>query len=540
MILILALLACAVAAAQTADLAVVNARIYTANPKQPRAAALAVKDGAILAVGADVAKHIGAATTRIDARGATVIPGFIDCHGHVRGLGDSLEILDLRAARSAGEVAGQVAAAVKQRQPGEWIRGRSWDQTRFPGGEFPNADEISRAAPENPVYLTRVDGHAAWVNRKALEIADVNAATADPDGGRIHRDASGRPTGVLIDRAMGLVSRRIPPPSGERVRENIARAAAECARLGITTVHDAGAGAEDIAAYRELIAAGRMPIRVYVMLRGEAVMQEWFRRGPEIGDRLTVRSIKLMTDGAMGSRGAAFFEPYSDEPSNRGLLIMQQSEIERVARDAVKHGFQVNAHAIGDRANRAVLDAFAAALGGKNDRRFRVEHAQVVALEDIPRFAQYSIIASMQATHATSDMRWAEARVGPGRVLGAYAWQRFLKAGVPVANGSDFPVEEANPLWGFYAAVTRQDHQGNPPGGWQPDQRMSRDEALHSWTLAGAHAAFEETRKGSLEPGKMADFILLSQNVMQIPPAEILKTRVTMTVSGGRIVHREK
>ncbi len=540
MLLILALVACALASGQTADLAVVNARVYTVNPKQPRVSAIAVKGGLILAAADDVSKHIGPGTERIDARGAAVIPGLTDSHVHMRNFGDSLEILDLRAAKSPTEIAGQVAAAARQRKPGEWIRGRSWDQTRWPGGEFADAEELSRAAPDHPVYLTRVDGHAAWVNRKALEIADVNAATAEPAGGRIIRDASGKPTGVLIDRAMGLVSRRIPAASGERVRENIARAAAQCARLGLTTVHDAGVGAEDIAAYRELIAAGRLPVRVYAMLRGESLMQEWFKRGPEIGEWLTVRSVKLMADGAMGSRGAAFFEPYSDEPGNRGLLILQQAEVERIAREAVKAGFQINAHAIGDRANRAVLDAFAAALGGKNDRRFRVEHAQVVALEDIPRFAQHSIVASMQATHATTDMRWAEARVGPKRVLGAYAWQRFLKAGVAVANGSDFPVEDANPLWGFYSAVTRQDHDGKPAGGWQPDQRMSREEALHSWTLAGAYAAFEEKKKGSIEPGKAADFVMLSRDIMQVPPLEILQTRVTMTVAGGRIVHREK
>ena len=276
------------------------------------------------------------------------------------------------------------------------------------------------------------------------------------------------------------------------------------------------------------------------MIGGDGPLwREYLERGPETGDRLTIRSIKLVADGALGSRGAALKEPYSDEPGNTGLLILTQADIERVARQAASRGFQVNTHAIGDRANRAVLNAYASALGGPNDRRFRIEHAQVVSLEDIPLFARYSVIASVEATHATSDMRWAEARLGPKRVQGAYAWRRFLSLGVPVANGSDFPVEDPNPLWGFYAAVTRQDHQGSPEGGWFPDQRMTRDEALKSWTLAGAYAAFEEKLKGSLEPGKLADFVLLTRDIMTVPPSEILETRVRMTVLGGEIVHGE-
>jgi predicted amidohydrolase YtcJ len=276
------------------------------------------------------------------------------------------------------------------------------------------------------------------------------------------------------------------------------------------------------------------------MIGGEgALWRDYLRRGPEIGDRLTVRSIKLMVDGALGSRGAALLAPYSDDPGNTGLLMLQKSDIERVARDAVARGFQVNTHAIGDRGNRTVLQAYGAVLGGANDRRFRIEHAQVVALEDIPLFAKYSIIASMQSAHATSDMRWAEERVGPQRIQGAYAWRRFLALGVPVANGSDFPVEDPNPLWGFYAAITRQNHAGAPVGGWFPDQRMTRDEALRSWTMGGAYAAFEEKAKGSLEPGKLADFVMLSRDIMKIPAREILDTKVKMTVVGGEVVYSE-
>ena len=519
---------------------VIHANIYTGEAGRPRAKSIAVAGGKILAVGDDLAKHAGASTQTIDAKGATIIPGFIDSHGHMRGLGDSLENLDFRASKSSGEVAKMVAQEAAKRKAGEWILGRSWDQTRWPGSEFPNADELSRAAPDHPVYLTRVDGHAVWVNRKALEIADINAATPDPAGGRIIREPGGRPSGVLIDRAQGLVSRRIPAATPDQIQARLARAAAECARLGLTSVHDAGIGPVDLAAYRELVSANRLPVHIYAMIRGEgSLWDQYLRRGPEVGHWLTVRSIKLMADGALGSRGAAMKEPYTDEPGNRGLMITSREDIARVAKAAVKAGLQVNTHAIGDRGNRAVLDAYAEALGGRNDHRFRVEHAQVVSLTDIPMFQQYSLIASMQATHATSDMRWAQLRVGPRRILGAYTWHRFLDLGVPVANGSDFPVESANPLWGFYAALTRQDQDGSPAGGWMPEQRLSQEEALRSWTQTGAYAAFEEQSKGTLAPGKVADFVLLSQDIMKIAPAGILKTRVTMTVAGGRVVYSE-
>ncbi|MEX2263307.1 MAG: amidohydrolase [Bryobacteraceae bacterium] len=539
MVLILTLFA-GLLGAQTADMAIRNANIHTVNPQQPKASQLAIQDGKILAVGDNAARFIGPATRLLDAQGATIIPGFIDCHVHMRGLGESLEFLDLRSARSADEVAALVRNRAKALKPGEWIRGRAWDQTRFPGGQFPNADILTKAAPEHPVYLTRVDGHAAWVNRKALELARVDGKTADPPGGRIHRDASGQPTGILIDRAQSLVGSVIPAPTDEQTRNRIARAAQECARLGITTVHDAGVGQGDLDAFRRLIEQKKLPVRVYAMIGGAgALWREYLTRGPETGDRLTVRSVKLMSDGALGSRGAALKQPYADDARNSGLLMLNREEIERIAREAIAAGFQVNTHAIGDRANREVLEAYGAVLAGKNDRRFRVEHAQVVSLEDAPLFAKYSVVASMQATHATSDMRWAEARLGPERVKDSYAWRRFLSLGVRVANGSDFPVEEPNPLWGFYAAVTRQDHKGAPAGGWFADQRMTREEALRSWTSEPAFAAFEEKQKGMLAPGMMADFVLLSNDIMRVLPAEILKTRVKMTVLGGEIVFSE-
>ena len=530
----------AVASAQPAsDLIIENARIYTGNPKQPAASSLAVRHGRISAVGTSLAEHRGPRTRRLDLKGAVVIPGFIDAHAHMAGLGDLLRTLDFRHARSIAEVCERVREAARTRPPGQWIRGRAWDQTNW-GGAFPAAEPLTEAAPHHPVFLTRVDGHAGWVNRKALELAGITKSTPDPPGGRIIRDGQGSPTGILIDRAQDLVRSRIPAMPLEEIRQRIELAARECARMGLTGVHDAGVGETELAAYRELISAGMLPVRVYAMIGGAGPhWRSWLAKGPEIGDRLTVRSIKLMADGAMGSRGAAVWQPYSDDPGNTGLLLLGQADIERIAREAISRGFQVNTHAIGDRANRIVLDAYGAVLKGANSRRFRIEHAQVVSLPDFALFARYGVIASIQSTHATSDMRWAAARLGPDRLAGAWAARRFLRAGVRIANGSDFPVEHVNPLWGFYAAIARQDHAGRPPDGFLPDQKLTREEALRSFTIDAAYAAFEENDKGTIEPGKFADFIVLSADIMKIPPPEILKTRVTSTFLGGEIVYSE-
>ena len=537
MLLILALFQ-AIAAAQTANLAIVNANIYTVNAKQPKAKEIAIANGRILAVGDSVRKHIGRETTVIDAHGATIIPGLIDSHGHVENLGMQMETFDFRATKTVAEIAAKISQAARTKGKGEWIVGRSWDQTNW-GGAFPDHRALTAAAPDNPVYLTRVDGHAGWVNRKAMEIAGLNAKTADPSGGKIVRDGDGQPTGILIDRAQGLVQSKIPAASDEQNERRILLAAKECAQLGLTSVHDAGVGRQTIESYKRLIGVGKLPLRVYAMVGGEgALWNQYLKSGPQVSDFLTVRSIKLMVDGALGSRGALLWQPYSDDKQNSGLTILQQEDIERVARAALKAGFQVNTHAIGDRANRIVLNAYGAVLGASTDKRFRVEHAQAVALPDFALFAKYGVIASMQSTHATSDMRWAEARLGPDRLQGAYAPNRFLKMGVKVANGSDFPVEEPNPLLGFFAAVSRQDVNGFPAGGWRPDQKLTREESLYSWTMAGAYAAFEEQQKGSLEVGKLGDLVMLSADIMKIPELMIPKASVTMTVVGGRIVHR--
>lgn len=524
------------AAQAPAELIVENARIYTVDKSRPQTNALAVRGGRIVAVGTEALKMAGPSTKRIDLKGATVAPGLIDSHAHMAGLGALLESRDLRHVATVEAVAAIVKEEAVKRGTDEWVTLRNWDQTNW-GGRFPSAKDLDAASLGRPVYLSRVDGHAAWVNPRALALAGITKTTADPPGGKIIRDAEGNATGVLVDRAMGLVGSKIPRAGYAQIKRQLELAAKECARLGLTGVHDAGVGADVLRAYRELIAEGKLPVRIYAMIGGDgALWREYLAKGPEVGEFLTVRAIKLMGDGALGSRGAALWQPYTDDKQNTGLLVTPREVIERVAREAVAKGFQVATHAIGDRANRNVLDAYAAALGGRNDKRFRIEHAQIVSLPDFKMFADYSVVAAVQATHATSDMRWAEARLGPDRIAGAYAWRRFKSLGVPVANGSDFPVEEADPLLGFYASFTRQDVKGAPPGGWTPDQKLTRAEALESFTLTAAYAAFEEKEKGSIEVGKLADFVVFDRDIMEVSPADVLKAKVRMTVLGGKVV----
>ena len=522
---------------QVADLVVENATVYTVDKTKPSANSLAIKDGKFIAVGGDMKKHIGPKTQRIDAKGAAVIPGLIDAHVHMRSLGDMLETFDMRFTKTREEVAQIVKRAADKMPAGEWVRGRNWDQTNW-GGEFPNADDISKVVNDRPVYLTRVDGHAGWANRKALEIAGVTKETQDPPGGQIIRDASGNPTGVLIDRAQGLVTRKIPALTYEQVKRRLKLAGAAAAKLGLTGVHDAGIGLQERDAYRELIKENALPVRVYAMIGGTGELwQEYAKSGPETGSLLTIRSVKLYADGALGSRGAALWQPYSDDKSISGLMVTTKETLEDQIKEVAGKNFQVCTHAIGDKANSIVLNAYAQVLKGKNDRRFRVEHSQVVSLPDFKLFQDFNVVASMQATHATSDMRWAEKRLGPDRIAGAYAWRRYLKMGIPLANGSDFPVEDPNPLYGFYASFTRQDHNGYPEGGWQPDQKLTREESLESFTLTPAYAAFEEKQKGSITAGKLADFLILEKDIMKIAPKEVLTTRISATYVGGKLVY---
>jgi hypothetical protein len=530
-----------------ADLIFHHATIYTADDRLPRAEAIAIRGDRIAAVGApsDILTLKGPATRIVDVGGATIVPGLHDSHGHFVALGASRQTLDLRGTTSYDQIVELVRRRTAAVPRGQWIVGRSWDQNDWSDKRWPTHDRLSAAAPNNPVYLTRVDGHAALVNRTAMEAAALTRATPEPGGGRIIRDETGEPTGVLIDRAQDIVSDRIPPVGRAQLEEQIRLADQQTRALGLTIVHDAGTDTATVEAYKRLIDSDTLQTRLYVMLRGSmAMLKPHFAIGPitNYGNHhLAIRAIKIVADGALGSRGAALIEPYADEPGARGLLTTPPDEVYAQTLAASMAGFQTCIHAIGDRANRMTMDTFERVqkeVAGARDLRMRNEHAQILDAADIPRFARLNVIASMQATHATSDMPWVPARIGSQRTAeGAYVWQKLLKSGAVVANGSDFPVEEPNPMFGFYAAITRQDPSGHPPGGWMPDQRMSREEALKSFTIAAAFAAHAERDLGSLTPGKLADMVVLSKDVMQVPPREILTTTVIKTIIGGQTVY---
>ena len=482
--------------------------------------------------------HIGAKV--VDLSGATILPGLSDAHGHLYGLGLSLDTVNVIGASSYDEVIARVKDRAARATPNEWVLGRGWDQNRWPVKEFPTAAPLDAAIPDHPVWLRRVDGHAGVANSAAMRAAGVTASTPDPEGGRIIRDASGNPTGVFIDDAQTLIDSKVPLPSHELRKARVLAAAKRIAANGLTEMHDAGADATTIACVRELIDEGQWPIRIYTMLTDDDDLERvWFAQKPLIdyGGRLTIRSVKLYADGALGSRGAAMIEPYRDDPGNRGLLVTKPERILEVTKKARAAGYQVNTHAIGDRGVRNVLNAYEAA-GVTAPERFRVEHYQIVAPDDFARLARLGVIASMQPTHATSDMPWAEDRVGPERIKGAYAWRTVLDSGGRLALGSDFPVEDVNPFFGIYSAVTRQDQKGNPPGGWYPDQRLTRAEALRGFTLDAAYAAFEESSRGSIEPGKLADFTVVNGDFFTAPTSELFRTTVRMTVVGGRVVYQ--
>ncbi|MDQ3696869.1 MAG: amidohydrolase [Gemmatimonadota bacterium] len=531
-----------------ADLIVTNARIYTAEDTRPIAEAMAITDGRVVFVGSARGAMVfaGTSTQMLDLEGNTVIPGIVDAHAHLASLGASLRNVDLVDTKSYDEVIERVVARAKETPKGTWILGRGWDQNDWPVTRFPTHDALSRAVPDHPVWLTRIDGHAALGNAAAMQAARVDRASRDPDGGRIERSPDGAPSGVFVDRAMAFVSRAIPSPSKSELRERVAAAIKEANRWGLVGIHDAGVGREVIEVYEQLASEGRYDLRNYVMIASDdSTLAHYFRRGPQNAlhdGRLWIRSIKISADGALGSRGAALLLPYSDEPSHSGLILTPPERVQEVAARALRNGFQLNVHAIGDRANRVVLDAFEAALAEvpAADHRFRVEHAQILNAEEIPRFAQLDVIPSMQASHQTSDMPWAGRRLGAPRLGGAYAWRSLLETGVVIPNGSDFPVELVNPLISFHASVSRQDAKNSPPGGWYPAQRMTRDEALKSMTLWPAYAAFQETEMGSLAAGKRADFVVLDQDIMKVPATAILETRVLATYLGGKAVYEAK
>ncbi len=561
------------ACAQAPTTIYVNGNVYTMDAARPRASAIAVVGDRVLAVGSDAEiRAIGAqgeGTAVVDLEGRTVLPGLIDCHGHVAGLGAfGIGLMDLSRAQSFTDVVAAVSRRVSGTAPGDWITGGRWDHESWPSRVLPSHGELSGTSPQNPVWLRRVDGHAGLANAKAMELAGVKADTPSPPGGEIIHDAAGNPTGVFVDTAMSLITRVVPATAaGGTTEELILKAQEMCLASGLTGVHDAGIPPQQIEVYQSLVDSGRLKMRVYAMVSGGAAMK-WFDENELIiGERFTCRAAKLVIDGAMGSRGAWMLEPYADRPTTNdgkpytGLAVTQPDFIEAVAKHALQKGYQVCTHAIGDRGNREVLDAYERA-GVKTARRhlppprigrspekadivymtpvpprFRVEHAQLLSPADIARFAALGVIPSMQPTHCTSDMRWVDARVGPERAKGAYVWASLLKTGVRIAGGSDFPVESHDPFLGLYAAITRQNEQGEPAGGWMPHERMTREEALRSFTIDAAYAAFEEDLKGSLAPGKYADFIVIDRDVMTCEPKEILGTKVLRTVIAGETVY---
>jgi predicted amidohydrolase YtcJ len=474
---------------------------------------------------------------KIDGQGRTVLPGLVDAHAHVAGLGFLKTSLDLTGVASVENAVAAIAQYRKDKPHTRWITGRGWNQVLWPVKEFPTAAHIDTVVSDRPVWLRRIDGHAGWANSVALKQAGIDDDTPDPVGGKIIRDDNGHATGVLIDMAMDLVETHVPKPDKAEGRAAISAAVDTLLSEGMTSVHDAGINVENAEIYMSMADDGDLGMRIYAMTGGagdvlDAIGKPIYAYG---NDRLEISSVKLYSDGALGSRGAAMIEPYSDDPENRGLPFWTQEELDAMVAKANGMGFQVGIHAIGDLGNRMSLDAFEKAQGGKpSPLRNRIEHSQIVTLDDIPRFAELGIIASMQATHATSDMNMAEDRIGPERILGGYAWRRMLDAGVIVANGSDFPVELSNPFHGLYATVTRQGRDGEPEGGWYADQALTRAEALHSFTLAGAYAARQEDRLGSLEPGKWADFIVIDRDYFTVPAAEIDDIVVLETWVGGQ------
>jgi predicted amidohydrolase YtcJ len=524
-----------------ADLILTHGVFYPVQPADPVRGSLAVRAGRIVYLGDDAgaANLRGPATRVIDLAGRAVTPGLIDAHSHLSGLGMALDEVDLRGAPTYEEVIRRVRDAAGRLPAGAWVSGRGWDQNLWPGKQFPTHGALSQAVPDHPVWLTRIDGHAVLANAKAMAILGLGAATPDPSGGRLLRDADGQLTGVLVDRAIELA--RLPEPSAADRERYLAAAARHCVALGLTTVTDMGIGAADLEAYFALRRERRLPLRAALFLADqEDLLTSWFARGPDIdaAARVTVRGVKLYADGALGSRGAALVEPYSDDPGNLGLLVSSGEHLEAVARQAAAHGFQVAIHAIGDRGNLVALDAMERALGGpRPELRFRLEHAQVLRLDDIARLARLGIIASMQPTHATSDMPWAKERLGEARLAGAYAWRKVLAAGGRLALGSDFPVESADPRLGLYAAVTRQDLAGNPPGGWFPAERLTRQEALRGFTLDAAWSLFLDREIGSLAVGKRADLVVFAHDPMTVPAAEIPRAGVDMTFVEGEVVY---
>jgi predicted amidohydrolase YtcJ len=533
-----------------ADVVFKNGNIYTANDDKPKAEAVAAKYGRIVFVGSNVEakKYEGKGVKVIDLKGATVVPGLVDAHYHFSGVGFREMNLNLEGTTSLEDFLAKVKARVSNAKPGDWVTGRGWIETFWKPPVFPTRWDLDKISPNNPVFLTRADGHGAVANSAALKIAGVDKDTENPFGGEIMKDKkTGEPNGMLLDRAQSLVSRHTPSSTNADLEQALILADKRSVSLGWTQVHDAGVSWTQVELVKKLFSEKKLRIRLYEAIRGPgADVQRLLREGPQVGlydGRLTIRTIKVTIDGALGSKGAALLEPYADHDT-AGFLTQKEEDVLPMLQDALRKGLQVEVHAIGDRANRTILDWYEKAFNetpmieryDRSDPRWRVEHAQIVHPDDIPRFAKLKIIPSMQPSHAIGDLHFAPSRLGMKRLEGAYAWQSFLKQGNIIAGGSDAPVERGEPMIEFYAAVARKDQKGFSGEGWHPEQAVSREQALKMFTVWPAFAAFEEKNRGSIEVGKFADLTALSADIMKIPEAEILKTRCVMTVINGEVV----
>lgn len=516
-----------------------NGTIYTVDDAFSMAEAMAVKNGKILATG-EVNVILGkyAASEIIDLEGGFVYPGLIDAHCHFAGYGMSLQNADLTGTSSFEEII-EILKEHQAKYPSEWILGRGWDQNDWEIKEFPTKDKLDLSFPGKPVLLTRIDGHGAIASTEALLRAKVTRETSIEGGALITKD--GALTGMLVDKAIGLVGRNVPEASRQDYMNSLMQGQSNCFEVGLTSVHDAGLGYETIGLIDSLHKTGELKMRIYAMLSpGKKNYEHYLLKGIYKTDRLNVRSIKLFADGALGSRGALLFEPYSDDPGNLGLAVNTDKFLREQCELAYEHGYQVNTHCIGDSANRWVLGIYGTYLKGGNDRRWRIEHAQVIHPDDFSKFGEYTIIPSVQSTHATSDMYWAEDRVGTDRIEGAYVYRKLLEENGWLPNGSDFPVEHINPLYGYYALIARKDHEGWPAEGFQKEQAFNREEAIRAMTIWAARSAFEEEEKGSLEPGKLADFIITGEDLLTIPEEDIPGLRISQTYIGGELVYSRR